>query len=123
ALAFLSGIGADELRDCVDRQDRARLQRIPGVGRKTADRVLLELRDKLGDRPGEVAGAEHRTAGAGRAGSERTAILDDAVSALVNLGYTRETAARVVERAAAAVDGELPTLEQLLKRALATLAG
>ena len=48
ALAFLSGIGVEELYEAVYREDRTRLQKIPGVGRKTAERVLLELRDRLG---------------------------------------------------------------------------
>jgi Holliday junction DNA helicase RuvA len=82
ALAVLSGIEAGELVRAVRGQDVARLTRIPGVGKKTAERIGLELKDKLpsavpaGD-AGEAAGGELR---------------DDLISALVNLGYQRSAA-------------------------------
>ena len=102
ALAILSGIGADELQSAVAQQDRPRLQSIPGVGRKTAERLLLELRDKLRVAArGLPPTARSRPAGSGatEADGQRT----DAVSALVNLGYTRDRAARAVDTALEAV--------------------
>jgi len=110
ALAFLSGIGTEELRAAVVRRDRERLQRIPGVGKKTADRVLLELRDKMGT--DEI---DARPEDEGDPGS--SAVRGDAVSALVNLGYSRQVASRAVGNA---LDGD-PTgsLEAVLKAALA----
>ena len=119
ALAILSGIGVDELRQAVAQQDRPRLQQIPGVGKKTAERVLLELRDKMpmqarSDAPG--SGAVGAEAGAGRDGE----IREDAVSALVNLGFTKEKAARAVDLALGRL-GDEPGLERLLKASLGRL--
>ena len=118
ALAILSGIGAGELRGAVVRQDRPRLQRIPGVGKKTAERLLLELRDKLG------AGREASAGPAGEAGSwageAAGGVRGDAISALVNLGYAREVARRAVEAALEAQGGDLP-IERLIREALSGL--
>ena len=96
ALAVLSGIGSDELHAAVVRRDRERLQKIPGVGKKTAERVLLELRDKLGvpDVPaGDDLPDDDVVAGAA------SGVRHDAVSALVNLGYSSQVASRAVARA------------------------
>jgi holliday junction DNA helicase RuvA len=112
ALAILSGIGVDELRSAVVAEDRARLQGIPGVGKKTADRLLLELRDKmeLDPRPAQAS------AGASAASGPRT----DAVSALVNLGYAADAAARAVDAVYAAAGPEA-SLETVLRAALGRL--
>ena len=117
ALSILSGIGVADLVAAVQDEDRARIQRIPGVGKKTAERVLLELRDRLGfDEPesGPGAGAVSPSEPAG----PRT----DALSALLNLGYARETAVRAVD---AAIAEEEPTaaLETVLRSALRRLVG
>ena len=109
ALAILSGIGVDELRRAVRDEDRPRLCKIPGVGRKTAERVLLELRDKL-DRILDRARESGATSAAG-------APYEDAVSALVNLGYTPDVARRAVDRALAG-SGAPADLQGLLKTAL-----
>jgi Holliday junction DNA helicase RuvA len=123
ALAFLSGIGVDELHETVRREDRARLQKIPGVGKKTAERVLLELRDRLGreSRAGRVGPgiASGDPAAAPEAG--RIDLQEDAVSALVNLGYTRDVSARAVNGAFEGTSAGV-SLEELLKRALARLS-
>jgi Holliday junction DNA helicase RuvA len=115
ALAILSGIGVDELRETVHLQDRGRLQKIPGVGRKTAERLLLELRDRMRaatlspDGPSPPAGSD-----------EPTGMRPDATSALVNLGYSHDVARRAVERAV--IDrGPSGTLEDVLRAALASL--
>ncbi len=82
ALAVLSGLTAGELAAAVDGGDAARLSRVPGIGRKTAERIVLELRGRL------------------QAGGE--AVPDrrgDAVSALSNLGYSTRDAERAVEQA------------------------
>jgi Holliday junction DNA helicase RuvA len=124
ALAFLSGIGVDELHESIRVQDRARLQKIPGVGKKTAERVLLELKDRVaagrrveGD-PGRAGDIERPGTGRG----ERVEIHEDAISALVNLGYAPEIARRAVDAAQPALTGEI-TLEGLLKAVLGRLAG
>ena len=124
ALAFLSGIGIDELHRAIQEQDRARLQKIPGVGKKTAERVLLELKDRLAagrrgvDAPGYPGGLERPATGHDR----RVEMHEDAISALVNLGYTREAARRSVDKASQAGEEEV-TLEGLLRAALGGLAG
>ncbi len=112
ALGILSGIGVDELRAAVVRRDRERLQRIPGIGKKTADRLLLELGDKLGvdaQAPGDPATGDVDAPG----------LRADALSALVNLGYSRQVAGRAVGAAANGQPDQ--TLESVLKTALASL--
>lgn len=115
ALSILSGIGVDELRAALVRRDRERLERIPGVGKRTAERVLLELRDKFG-----VADVE-TDAGPAGAGAGAPGLRADAVSALVNLGYSRSVAERAVGQT---LDTETPDagIETILKAALAGLA-
>ena len=118
ALAFLSGIGVKELIVAVHDGDRARLQRIPGVGKKTAERVLLELKDRIGfDEPdAPLPGAARNRAPGG--GGPR----EEALSALLNLGYTRQTALRSVV-AAVAENDDSATLETVLRSALRRLVG
>jgi Holliday junction DNA helicase RuvA len=119
ALAVLSGIGVDELCAAVRQQDRVRLRTIPGVGPKTAERVLLELRDKL-DRllpPPTASGGGN---GQPATGPTNASAGDDALSALVNLGYAREVA-RAAVSAALEREGVGATLEQVLRNALARL--
>jgi Holliday junction DNA helicase RuvA len=94
ALAIVSGSTPDELRRAIVREDTARFEAIPGIGRKTAQRVVLELKEKLGAEPAAVA------SGAG-------SLL--ARDALVELGWTLVDA----ERALAGVDEELPVEEQV----------
>lgn len=86
AITILSGMPANELAAAIRGNDVARLTRIPGIGKKTAERMLLELRDKL-----PSAGAEQVTAAAAA-----TPIEEDVLSALVNLGYQRAAAERAV---------------------------
>ena len=80
ALAVLSGMTVDELHQAVAGQDSARLIRVPGIGRKTAERLLLELRDKL-----------HAAGGGGTAGAPASS-RDDALTALLALGYSEKEA-------------------------------
>jgi len=111
ALAILSGIGVEELRVAVMNGDRARLQRIPGIGRKTAERLLLELGDRL---KAPRRRGQDEVGATGVAGGE---IQTDAVSALVNLGYSEDVAARAVSTAASTL-GPDPSLEAVLRSAL-----
>jgi len=89
AITVLSGIAADRLVTAIRNQDHATLTRIPGIGKKTAERVVLELKDKLDDMATapSAAGTHHGAAG------------DDALSALVNLGYARPAAQKAIETA------------------------
>ncbi len=118
ALTILSGVGAGELRECVARGDSGRLQKIPGVGKKTAERLLLELQHRWGDargRPKTTVPADARW------GPVSPSTRDDAISALVNLGYAADVARRMVESALAG-HPEPPDLATLLRDALARLA-
>jgi len=121
ALALLSGIGAEELWQTVRRSDPARLQKIPGIGKKTAERVLLELRDRIdrrGGRRSTKAGPEPAVPSTGETEEDRA--RDDCVSALVNLGYTEDRAYKVVTRAMERLGPETG-LEAILKAALGSL--
>ena len=86
ALSVLSGLTVEELYHAVANEDSARLVRIPGIGRKTAERLLLELRDKL------ASIAEGRVAGLDRSPGE------DALNALVTLGYSAKEAKAALSR-------------------------
>ncbi len=110
ALKILSGMNVEELVPAIRASDLARLTRIPGVGRKTAERMVVELKDKL-----EAVAAETEKPGASPAGVEA-----DVVSALVNLGYE----ARAAEGAAAEAKREAGggNFEKLLRRALQALS-
>jgi holliday junction DNA helicase RuvA len=87
AVSVLSGIEAPELVAALRASDVARLTRIPGVGKKTAERLVVELKDKMKDIPSSEA-----------APVGQSAASDDVVSALVHLGYSRPEAERAFER-------------------------
>lgn len=110
ALKILSGMSVDDLVPAIRRGDLVQLTRIPGVGKKTAERIVVELRDKLAAM--EAVEAEKP--------ATRTGIEADAVSALLNLGYDRRLAEKAV--AEAKRDGAAATFEALLKAALQQLA-
>jgi holliday junction DNA helicase RuvA len=105
ALALLSGISVSAFAECVQREDVSALTRIPGVGRKTAERLIVEMRDRLG---APVALVEGGVAGA--TGSPET----EAYGALVALGYRPAEATRLLK---AAGPGTHST-EELIRRAL-----
>ena len=107
ALAILSGVSVDAFAQCVRSEDIAALTRIPGVGRKTAERLVIEMRDRL-DVP---AGVE--LAGAPRALAGQTAIEGEAFSAMLALGYKAAEATRLIKLA-----GSAATTEDLIRRAL-----
>jgi Holliday junction DNA helicase RuvA len=109
ALTILSGLPVARLVDAVRRGDVALLRGVPGVGTKTAERILVDLRDRVNDFEAVPSGAP--------AGEADEACL----SALVNLGYPRPQAERAVRRAGESL-GEDPTLENLIREALRALA-
>ena len=113
AVAVLSGIEPTELVGAVQRADIARLTSIPGVGRKTAERIVLELKDRLAHLVVPAGVAEP----AGPPTGER--LRDDLVSALLNLGYHRAIADKAVD--ATLKTNGAPTFEQALKSALREL--
>jgi Holliday junction DNA helicase RuvA len=118
AITMLSGMPASELIPAIRSNDLARLTSIPGVGRKTAERVVVELRDKVADGPPDKSAAESAVSGAGSPGDH--ALKGDTVEALVSLGYQKGLAERAVT-AALGEAGE-QTIEAVLKRSLRNLS-
>ena len=108
AQKVLSGITAPELADAIARNDVRKLSSIPGLGKKTAERICLELRDKL-DLPA--------AAGAPAAPPTRLSVDDDVQSALVNLGYRPKDAETAVEKARGELGGDAE-FSAVLRRAL-----
>ena len=105
ALALLSGISVTAFAECVQREDIAALTRLPGVGRKTAERLIVEMRDRLAVPP-PGSGATAVAAG--------TSAESEAYGALVALGYRPAEAARLLK----AVGPGTHSTEELIRRAL-----
>ena len=114
ATSVLSGIAVDELCAAIASGNVARLATVPGIGMKTAERLVLELRGKV-----QALASDEVPAATGAGGSGSPA-ADDAVAALVNLGYRAKDAERAVGRAARDGDG---SLEGIIRRALSILSG
>lgn len=113
AITVLSGISAERLVGAIRGGDHATLTKIPGIGKKTAERVVLELKDKLDDMTGYAPAHTSARPSLG-------AVAEDVLSALVNLGYPRAVAQKAVETAAkdaaAAAD-----FEKLFRAAIAAV--
>ena len=114
ALNMLSSIPAAELHACIAQAEVARLQTIPGIGRKTAERVVLELQEKVARLQVAPSGLPRESLPADEQ------VVGDVVSALLNLGYKRNEAQRAVQAARREQDGR-PQLETLLKDTLQKL--
>ncbi len=97
ALAILSGISTMEFRHCIETGDATRLTRLPGVGNKTAQRLIVEMRDRL--QSGQ-AGNQGVTPPA-ESGSKPVEPVSEAVSAMISLGYRPQEASRLVHGVAA----------------------
>ncbi|HWJ05007.1 MAG TPA: Holliday junction branch migration protein RuvA [Steroidobacteraceae bacterium] len=112
ALGILSGASVDEFHRCVEAQDAAALTRIPGIGRKTAERLIVEMRDRLKalatGQPFEVKGV------AGAGGALAPSPQAEAFSALVALGYKPPEVTRLLQK----VDASVTTTEELIRHAL-----
>jgi Holliday junction DNA helicase RuvA len=108
AVTILSGVPLEELLTAIRSGDAKRLTRVPGVGRKGSERIVLELREKLGpiSSEGDVAGSEPSATGAEQ----------DVISALQNLGCTRDAAQAAVRKALEAGVG--PDFEPLFRRSM-----
>jgi Holliday junction DNA helicase RuvA len=116
AITVLSGIDAGRLVTAIRSGDHASLTRIPGIGKKTAERVVLELKDKLDDLA--VPGAAPESRGAG---PHLGPAAEDALSALVNLGYARPVAQRAVESVLARNAALAEDFDGLFRAAMAAI--
>ncbi len=112
ALALMSGMSADELIGCVHAEDTARLMKVPGVGKKTAERLLVELKGKF--QAWETLPGVTVPIAAGSAAPAASSATADAVSALIALGYKPQEASRAV----AAIKEDGLGSEELIRRAL-----
>ncbi len=117
ALTILSGMDSSIFARCVQRDDIASLVALPGVGRKTAERLLVEMRDKLKDWFGP-AGSDQSLATGGDVPASLTNIVADAEGALITLGYKPQEAGRMV---AAVNDDSVASSEDLIRRALKSM--
>jgi len=108
ALKILSGMSIEQLVPAIRKGDLAQLVRIPGVGRKTAERIVVELRDKLAPIDVPEAGKP----------ASRSQLESDVSSALMNLGYDERSVERAIEKARAEAEGDF---EKLLRAALQIL--
>ena len=117
-MAILSTLEPLQLAAAVRSGDHARLQRVPGVGKKTAERLALELRDKL-DKAGLFGGGSAASAKSATPQSSRAQAI---ASALGNLGYRPNEATVAAERVLAEAGTSNPPLDQLVRQALRLLA-
>ena len=119
-ITLLSGMSADEMIASIRTNNLARLTLIPGVGRKTAERLIVELREKVADLSSaqleEELGAKPEVS----AESNEDTVRADSLSALVNLGYQRSPAEKAID--AALNEGGDITVESVLRRGLKKLA-
>lgn len=110
ALTILSGMEADDFSRCIREGDTVRLTRLPGVGKKTAERLVIEMRDRLKDFLQTAA----ETGTTGRSENIAANEIEDAISALISLGYKPQEASRYVH----AVAGESMNSETIIREAL-----
>ncbi len=113
---ILSGISVEEFIPAILEGDLARLKAIPGVGKKTAERLILELKDKVLEIPRTTPVVVGR-----RPSSEQDQTIEDVVSALLNLGCSRKEASRAAEAARETLGSEAD-FEKLVKQALKNLS-
>lgn len=115
-IAMLSGMSADEIILAIRSNDLARLKSIPGVGLKTAERLVIELRDKVAELSGDGSVLDS----ASKTEVPVDAVFQDALSALINLGYQRNAAEKALQQAAS--EGTEMSVQKLLRRSLQLLA-
>ena len=113
ALAILSGISVDGFAHCVRAEDTASLVKVPGIGRKTAERLIVEMRDRIDAAPAVTAGSIAAPRGASASRPE-----DEAYGALVALGYKPAEVARLLK----GVDAEGLGPEEIIRNALKAAA-
>jgi Holliday junction DNA helicase RuvA len=112
AQGILSGIQPAELQNLIGQENVSALTAIPGVGKKTAERLIVELRDKI-----VKVDALSQSPGSTDAGQE---VRAEALMALISLGYNRGSAEKAIRTALQELNGKKPTIQELLKQALKT---
>jgi Holliday junction DNA helicase RuvA len=112
-LAILGTLSPDDLTTAIAAQDKTVVTRAPGVGPKLAARIVAELKDKIGGLSLGTAALAKATGADGKVGKAAPSLIEDAVSALVNLGYRRAEAFTAVAKAHQAAGGPA-TLDQLI---------
>src|ERR1043166_4651362 len=120
ALAMLSGMTADEIVTAIRTENVARLTSIPRVGRKTAERLVIELRDKMAALSSPALEAEIAAGATAGAAASEDALREEALSALLNLGFQKPPAEKAVARALD--EGGAISVELILRRSLRTLS-
>ena len=110
ALAILSGMSANEFSVCVHNNDVATLVKLPGVGKKTAERLVIEMRDRVGD--------IDTSASVSNAQTKQPDLAQEAESALIALGYKPQDAAKMISRVAS---DDITSAEQLIRSALKSM--
>jgi len=113
ALAILSGIEAQEFARCVHDSDTARLTALPGIGKKTAERLIVEMRDRVGDWSAMEPAVATMTRG-----SSQAEAVSDAISGLIALGYKPPEASRLVLE----LDANEKSSEEIIRDVLKRLA-
>jgi Holliday junction DNA helicase RuvA len=117
AITALSGMSADEIISAIRQNNLARLNSIPGVGKKTAERLVIELRDKIG-KLSAVSSEEMKSEGIQQTSGDD--VYEDAISALINLGYQRNAAEKALKQAMQ--EGTEMSVQKLLRKSLQFLA-
>ena len=115
ALAILSGMNGKEFARCVQENDTASLVRLPGIGKKTAERLIIEMRDRLDGV--DTRSVDNRSTASSVEAQGHTPVTD-AVSALVALGYKSQEASRMVR----GVDTKALSSEEIIRAALKAVA-
>lgn len=120
ALALLSGMEVADFVRCVHQDDVNALVKLPGVGKKTAERLIIEIKDKLKEWGGTAVAAGAKE----KAKAGRNASYEEAETALINLGYKPQDAGRAVAGAAKILEesGQVPDSESLIRTALRNMS-
>ena len=111
AIAILSSISPDEFIQCINQQNTTLLTKLPGIGKKTAERLVVEMKDSLQQLP-------HSTRTQERPSAIVVREQDEAIKALESLGYKQQEAVKAVNK----IDDGHKTCEQLIRQALQILA-
>ena len=119
AVAMLSGMSADEIVTAIRQSNYARITSIPGVGRKTAERLVIELRDKMAALSSPALD-EQIAAGGPTAAQSEDAVREDALAALLQLGFPKPAAEKAITNAIN--EGGDLSVELILRRGLRTLS-